>query len=146
MDSILLDGPFVLELPFPPTTNTYYRSNRGRVHISDRGLAFKAAVRRTWESQGRPRAAGRVCVGGLFVAPDRRRRDLDNVFGKALFDSLKGLAFGDDSQIYAYGDTRWLLDDLGRISVCKNGKLFLRITPLPTPVAVISPKRAGARP
>jgi crossover junction endodeoxyribonuclease RusA len=41
---------------------------------------------------------GRVAVTVECHAPDRRRRDLDNL-AKCLFDSLTGIAWEDDSQI-----------------------------------------------
>jgi len=97
------------------------------VHISEKGLDYKKAVARAWREG---KFEGPIRVSGAFTAPDRRRRDLDNVFGKALFDSLKGLAYDDDDQVWAYGATGWTIDTQGRKAVVKGGRLWLTIEPL----------------
>jgi hypothetical protein len=48
---------------------------------------------------GRPPAAFPLAIEGLFWFPNNHRRDVLN-FGAALADSLKGIAFEDDSWIY----------------------------------------------
>jgi crossover junction endodeoxyribonuclease RusA len=89
-----------IELPWPPSLNTYYRRNGGRYFISLKGMDYRAHV-------------GSVCkmYSGLFpinkrlrlhieaFPPDKRRRDLDNTL-KAICDSLQHAnVFEDDSQI-----------------------------------------------
>lgn len=87
-----------LVLPYPPSVNTYWRSNRGRVHIADEGRDYRAAVvalcRRCEVSD-----TARLRVQIVTHAADNRRRDLDNVC-KALLDALAHAGvYGDDSQI-----------------------------------------------
>lgn len=49
---------------------------------------------------GCKKLSGRLSLYGEFYPPDRRRRDLDNVGGKVLLDSLQAAGlFDDDSQI-----------------------------------------------
>ncbi len=85
-------GMIVLELPWPPSVNGYWRSPNkgplaGRTLISERGRAYRAAVAREIERH-RPQAqAGRLAVHVDAFPPDRRKRDLDNI-GKGLLDAL----------------------------------------------------------
>ena len=90
-----------LTLPFPPSVNTYWRSNRGRVHISNAGRAYRAAVIGAVIEQ-RPGAGfggARLSVVVEVFPPDKRRRDLDNVL-KATLDALEHAGvYDDDGQI-----------------------------------------------
>ena len=91
-----------LTLNYPPTTNTYYRNVNGRMLISKRGRTYRQHVRdAVLEQIGlMPPMAGNLAVRILIHPPDNRRRDLDNVAGKALLDSLTHAgAWGDDSQV-----------------------------------------------
>lgn len=96
----------ILTLPWPPSVNTYWRhpmSGRlaGRHLISEKGRAYRSAVVSAVRGQLRaaPQLAGRLAVTIRAHAPDRRRRDLDNL-PKGLLDSCThaGL-WGDDAQI-----------------------------------------------
>ena len=88
------------QLPYPPSVNTYWRKWRNRIVLSAKGRAYREAV---WLAV---RGAGILVpmTGPLRVeveacAPDRRRRDLDNLW-KALLDALAHAgAYADDSQI-----------------------------------------------
>jgi crossover junction endodeoxyribonuclease RusA len=83
-------GPneIVLTLPWPPTVNTYWRNVNGRTILSAPGRAYRKAVADQVLIQ---RAAKRMDTALLVTIkayrPDRRRRDLDNLF-KAILDSL----------------------------------------------------------
>ena len=77
-----------LTLPWPPTVNTYYRNINGKTIISAKGRAYRETVADEVMIQ---RAAKNLDVA-LKVEieafrPDRRRRDLDNLF-KAMLDSM----------------------------------------------------------
>lgn len=89
-----------LALPWPPSVNHYYRHVGPRVFISKDGRRFREAVKAVARRAGCPRLEGPVTMKGRFHPPDRRRRDLDNVGGKAFIDALQcaGL-FTDDCQI-----------------------------------------------
>lgn len=88
-----------LELPWPPSVNHYWRNVRGAMLISREGRAYRTAVLAIWLLAGRPRVEGRLSVEITAYAPDRRRRDLDNLH-KAPLDALaKAGLYADDSQI-----------------------------------------------
>lgn len=87
-------------LPWPPSVNSYWRTVKGRMITSKRGREYRSAVCAAIEMQNVERFGG-VEIGVEIEAfrPDRRRRDLDNLF-KAVLDALchAGL-YDDDSQI-----------------------------------------------
>ena len=89
-----------LALPWPPSVNHYYRHVGPRVLISKDGRRYREAVEAVARRAGCPRLEGPVAMKGRFHPPDKRRRDLDNVGGKALIDALQGAGlFTDDCQI-----------------------------------------------
>ena len=103
----------IIELPYPPTINTYYRraSIKGRnwlnprqvIHISNEGMAYRTNVIKLCFlmgcSQGNPRFTGQVSLHVDIFPPDRRKRDIDNLF-KPLLDALQhGGVFKDDAQV-----------------------------------------------
>lgn len=103
-----------IELPWPPSVNTYWRSipgkGRPRVIISEKGRLYRSAVMaatlrrsllaRVFRSE--PRSFGpdtKIALEIVAYPPDRRRRDLDNLL-KAPLDALTHAAvWADDSQI-----------------------------------------------
>lgn len=103
----------ILTLPFPPSTNTYYRKFRNRMVIGAKGRAYKKAVALVCaqlpllEVERLP-LQGWVSVRARLFAPDRRKRDIDNFCGKALLDALKGVVFKDDSQVWRLAG-EWVL-------------------------------------
>ena len=93
----------ILELPWPPSVNHYWRFGRGHFHISAEGRAYKMQVAGVIAQAGVRPLEGNVRVTLDAWPPDRRKRDLDNL-QKSTLDSLAvrngsyGLYF-DDSQI-----------------------------------------------
>ncbi len=89
-----------LELPWPPSLNHYYRHVGPRVLISRDGRKYREIVAGIVRQSGAKMLEGPIAMYGVFYPPDRRRRDLDNVGGKVLIDSLQGAGlFQDDCQI-----------------------------------------------
>lgn len=104
-------------LPLPPTMNRYWRSEKGRVHISDEGKAYNSQIQvlarcsnaapapdafyvRKWRENAKGLQLAVVCH---FYLPDNKKRDIDNLF-KVLFDSMtKAGVWLDDSQVYEIG-------------------------------------------
>ena len=90
----------MMVLPWPPTTNTYWRFVGGRVLISKKGREYRRAVFdlamvNKWKTFG----AARVSVQIEAWMPDKRRRDLDNLL-KSMLDALTHAGiWDDDSQI-----------------------------------------------
>lgn len=89
-----------IELPYPPSLNSYYRTVKGRILISAEGRAYRKTVADyVMESRSSAAMAGRMAVEITVYPPDKRRRDLDNV-AKCLLDSLtKAGVWRDDEQI-----------------------------------------------
>lgn len=92
-----------LSLTWPPTANKYWRHPGNGVHlISKEGRRYRANVKAAvWTQLGgrfQP-MTGRVDMHITACPPDRRRRDLDNLF-KSLNDALQRAGvYNDDSQI-----------------------------------------------
>lgn len=113
-----------LTLPYPPSANSYWRSPNtgklaGRHLLSEKGRAYREAVKVLCWQRGVKRMLGRLSVVLVVCPPDRRRRDLDNVL-KASLDSLTaGGAWDDDSQI-----DRIVVE---RGQVVKDGALLIKI-------------------
>jgi crossover junction endodeoxyribonuclease RusA len=102
-----------LELPFPPSVNSYWRAipSRGkggktigaRNIISESGREYRERVLRQLKPLAIPTMAGRLSLVIEFREPKpSRRRDLDN-FNKALWDALTHAGvWQDDAQIDQY--------------------------------------------
>ena len=103
--------PFRIELPFPPSVNHYWRRVGNKTLISERGRTFRKDVCTLVLASGlrTPFAEG-VSLRMEVIAPDRRRRDLDNLL-KAPLDALQHAGvYHDDTQIE-------------ELSVCRRGIL-----------------------
>ena len=89
-----------LTLPWPPTVNTYYRNVGGMMKISEKGRAYRKAVAdQVMIQRGAKGLTDRLNVTIVAHVPDKRKRDLDNLF-KAILDSLTHAGvWADDSQI-----------------------------------------------
>lgn len=89
-----------LELPWPPSANTYWRRNGNCYFISKKGQDYREFVcKHCYVYQGLYQASHRLHVKIQAYPPDKRRRDLDNLL-KGLLDSLQhAKLFPDDNQI-----------------------------------------------
>jgi len=117
-----------LTLPWPPSVNRYYRSISrgalaGRVLISEEGRAYRLAVDAVVrEAKARKCYDVPLSVAILASPPDRRARDLDNLF-KSVLDSLQHAGvYLNDSQI-----DRLLIE---RGPIVKGGGLVVSVEPL----------------
>ena len=98
-----------LTLPWAPSVNDYWRhvfrgANAGRVYISEKGKAYREAVRGIYlENRRNLRVPdGILRVEILTYVPDKRRRDLDNQL-KAIFDAITYAGmWADDSLVDDY--------------------------------------------
>ena len=111
-----------LTLNYPPTLNTYYRSVPGKgVLISAKGRAYrKHVIAAVSEQLGRfDPLSGQVAIAMHFNPPDRRRRDLDNVDGKAIMDALTHAGvWHDDCQVKRRVSEMGEPTPSGRLEVC----------------------------
>lgn len=121
-------------LPWPPSSNTYWRHiilggkhKKARAHtlISEGGRDYRVAVLQAVRAQQVPRGAlkGRLAIHVTAYPPDRRRRDLDNLW-KGMLDALtQAGVIADDGD---FDDERVV-----RGPVRAGGLLELRISELP---------------
>ena len=90
----------VLNLPFPPSVNTYYRRGAHATYMSKQGREYKAAVADYIAESGTPKlGAARLSMEIVLWPKDKRKYDIDNRI-KAIQDSLQDAGvFDDDEQI-----------------------------------------------
>lgn len=92
-----------IKLPYPPSANKYYRNVGNKTLISSAGRDYRkrvnAVVTECMLRTGQRTYKGRLSVYLGMVAPDRRRRDIDNI-QKPLLDALQhARVFEDDEHI-----------------------------------------------
>jgi len=89
----------LIELPWPPSVNHYYRRVGHRTLISREGRKYRTEVCAILRDlQMRP-FDGELAMTVDAYPPDKRRRDADNLL-KSLLDSMQHAgAYYDDSQI-----------------------------------------------
>lgn len=107
-----------LTLPWPPSTNTYYRNVAGKMLISAAGRAYRAAVAdQVLIQRGAGQLAGRLAVTIVAHVPDKRRRDLDNMLKSALDSLTHAGVWLDDSQIDELAIRRGPVGGMLKVSV-----------------------------
>ena len=115
----------MLDLPYPPSINRYYRHVGFRTLISREGRTFRKNVCALLGGGGprKPPAGGRIALCMDAFPPDRRKRDLDNLQKPALDAMQHAGIYEDDSQI-----------DLlltRRRNVVAGGRLVVEVLDLP---------------
>jgi len=90
-----VNGSISIRVPLPPTVNTYWRMVTipkvgARMLISADGREYRETIIRFARAGIIPRHAvsGKLAVFATVYPPDRRARDLDNLW-KGLLDALK---------------------------------------------------------
>jgi crossover junction endodeoxyribonuclease RusA len=125
------------KIPFPPSLRSYYRIANGRTYISAVGQRFLLAVQGIVLCSPKLRRdcpAGAVTLSMDVYPPDRRRRDLDNLW-KPVQDSLvkAGLLADDNDSIIVRHEAERVATDVEKIGWCT-----IRIEPYtPRPALVI---------
>lgn len=115
-----------LDLPFPPSTNTYWRHGNGHHYLSNKGREYRRVVAKIFEDNCYKKQFGLLALFAVGWPKDRRKRDLDNHFGKALLDALQMAgAYDDDCQIVALS-SRWEIEN-GEIKRHPEGLIHIRI-------------------
>jgi len=124
----------LLELPFPPSSNTYYRSVRMgqscRVLLSKKGRQYKQDVCEQVANYIVEKKEmifplmGRLSVHITLHAPNRRKYDIDNRM-KPLLDALQFSSVYPDDEAVDHLVVR-------RGDIIKGGKAFVQIMELPS--------------
>ncbi len=108
----------MIQIPWPPSVNHYYRKFRNRIMIGAQGLKYREQIKQILGPMT-PRTE-RLAVVMILFPPDRRRRDVDN-YQKCVFDAFtKAGVWLDDSQVD--------LMCVARGDVVKGGVIFLSIS------------------
>ncbi len=89
--------PQRLTLPYPPSTNRYWRIFRGHAVRSAEATAYKRAVSAVCIQAGVDLLSGPVALEVRLYRP-RKSGDLDNRL-KVLLDALQGHLYADDAQV-----------------------------------------------
>ena len=97
----------VLELPFPPSLNTYWRRARGRVYINKTGLEYRARVVDYVTLHRLKAAPGHLDYHVDLYPPNRIRRDGDNFAFKAIWDSLTHSGCIEDDSLFKKWSGQW---------------------------------------
>lgn len=79
----------ILNLPFPPSVNTYYRRGAHTTYMSKQGREYKAKVSDYIAESGTPKLGdARVHLEIVLWPKDKRKYDIDNRL-KALLDCIE---------------------------------------------------------
>jgi crossover junction endodeoxyribonuclease RusA len=107
-----------MELPLPPSVNTYWRNFRGRTVLSKGGRDYKLVVQDYVTTNQLPSFGDARLTAMVKIFPrDRRAIDLDNRL-KSLFDALQDAGvFNDDSQFDSIHITRGVIKHGGKCTI-----------------------------
>lgn len=106
----------VYQLPYPPTINHYYIRTKRGVVLTAKANDYRADVIQA-VGKGHTTLLGPISVKVDAYMPDKRKRDLDNVF-KALCDAMTHAGvWRDDSQIDDLRIVRRGVESPGRVLV-----------------------------
>ena len=83
----------------PVSVNLMYRTYRGRPILSKRGRQYKKDTKLYIEDCNIEPMTGNLSLTVEMYFKDKRKRDVDNHL-KSLIDSLEGVLFENDTQIY----------------------------------------------
>ena len=107
-----------MQLPLPPSINTYWRNFRGRTILSKGGRDYKTAVQEYVTQNNIPKLGNQRLAAIIKIFPrDKRAIDLDNRI-KALLDALQDAGvFDDDSQFDEITITRGVIKSGGQCTI-----------------------------
>ena len=120
----------VLNLPYPPSVNSYWGFQGSRRFLTKKALIFKEITAKSYFITKHSGFGNeRLMVTIYLFPPDKRKRDIDNCI-KSLLDSLcQAKVFDDDSQI-----DRLLVI---RNELKKDGECLVSISPISCNTSII---------
>ncbi len=98
-----------LALPYPPSQNGLFRQHNGS-RLSEKYRLWRDEAGWMVAAQRPAKIEGPVAISVELRAPDKRRRDLDNVGFKAVIDLLVShqIITADDSRIVKEINAKWV--------------------------------------
>lgn len=125
---------YLLELPYPPSTNSIWKKAGSRIYLSDDAIWFRSRVAHQIAQNGLQTLSGSVCVSIEAYPPDRRQRDADNVL-KATLDALAhGKLLANDSQVKRLAvEMHESVDQAGRLLVSIEDRPIAKADPSACP-------------
>ena len=89
-----------LSFPYPPSVNAYWLQAGKRRYISQRGRDFKLSVAQyIYSNQLTSFGSQPIEISIILFPRDKRLLDIDNCC-KAILDSMNGLMYDDDQQVW----------------------------------------------
>ena len=110
----------LIELPWPPSVNHYWRQFNGRTILSKAGREYRTNVLALLLPKRYKPLEGSLSVIISAMPPDKRRRDLDNLL-KGVLDALQYAGmYADDSQIDLLTIRRGAVGGQGKLLITVN--------------------------
>ena len=103
-----------LNLPYPPSVNTYWGFHGHRRFLTAKALEFKKFVKKEVDQHSIRFGLARLEITIIACAPDKRTRDIDNILKPTLDALVEAGLFHDDAQVDRL--------TVKRGPVCKGGK------------------------
>lgn len=115
LDCINLEFPFL-----PPSVNACFRSYKGRVIKSAKLKTFEQQMIQHFAEMDRcfTFMEGKLRLTVVFHLPNKRNIDIDNLL-KSLLDSLEGIVFENDKEIYEL--------NVSKILNTRESKTFVKV-------------------
>ena len=90
----------MLELPFPPSLNVYWRNFRGRMVLSEKGRQYKTAVAEYVSENNVPKdGESKLRITMILQPTDKRKIDIDNRIKCVLYSLKEAGVFDDDFHV-----------------------------------------------
>lgn len=111
----------ILNLPYPNSANTHWRSARGRTYVSASGLRYRAKVGDYISEHGLKAPKGFLEIIIALHPDSKRRSDIDNRI-KPCLDALTCAGFWEDDSLVSKITVE-------RMDIVKGGKATLVVLP-----------------
>jgi Holliday junction resolvase RusA-like endonuclease len=103
-----MDGDIHITLPRVPSINRLWRIGHGRMYRSSEYVAWLAECVLLIRQQRIAKVKGHYQLSIRAVRPDKRRRDIDNIGGKAINDLLQHAGIVEDDCLCDLITCQWV--------------------------------------